>query len=227
MTVAKTSLLYNLSDRLNRWAQRVGLGGKLAIALTVAAIAAGLTTYAALTGSAPFESGPGTILILLNVDLVLLLMLAAVVARRLVRVWIDRRRGSAGSRLHTRFVLLFSVVAVTPAIIVSVFSAVFFSLGIQGWFSDRVRTALQESGAVAESYLKEHRQVITGEVLAMARDLNRSAPLLMNNPQRFQRLIASQARLRSSPTENSRNFQNLLFRNRSFNVDSMKLMVWR
>ena len=58
MTVANTSLLYNLSDRLNRWAQRVGLGGKLAIALTVAAIAAGLTTYAALTGSAPFESGP-------------------------------------------------------------------------------------------------------------------------------------------------------------------------
>jgi two-component system nitrogen regulation sensor histidine kinase NtrY len=197
MTVANTSLLYNLPDRLNRWARRVGLGGKLAIALAVAALAAGLTTYGALTGSAPFRSEPGTILILLNVDLVLLLILAAVVARRLVRVWIDRRRGSAGSRLHTRFVLLFSLVAVTPAIIVSIFSAVFFSLGIQAWFSDRVRTALQESGAVAESYLKEHRQVITGEVLAMARDLNRSAPMLMNDPQRFQRLIVSQARLRS------------------------------
>jgi two-component system nitrogen regulation sensor histidine kinase NtrY len=163
----------------------------------VAAIAAGLTTYAALTGSAPFESGPGTILILLNVDLVLLLLLAAVVARRLVRVWIDRRRGSAGSRLHTRFVLLFSVVAVTPAIIVSVFSAVFFSLGIQAWFSERVRTALQESAAVAEAYLKEHRQVITGEVLAMARDVNRLAPVLVNNPRRFQRVLTTQARLRS------------------------------
>ena len=197
MTVAATSVLLNLSGRLNRWAQRVGLGGKLAIALTVAAIAAGLTTYAALTGSAPFESGPGTILILLNVDLVLLLVLATVVARRLVRVWIDRRRGAAGSRLYTRFVLLFSVVAVTPAIIVSVFSVVFFSLGIEAWFSERVRTVVQQSAAVAEAYLKEHRQVIRGEVLAMARDLNRAAPLLMDNPRRFRRVVAAQARLRS------------------------------
>ena len=41
-------------------------------------------------------------LTLLNLDLVLLLALAAVVAKRLAEVWMERRRGLAGSRLQVR-----------------------------------------------------------------------------------------------------------------------------
>jgi two-component system nitrogen regulation sensor histidine kinase NtrY len=187
----------SLAARLVRWADRVGLGRKLAIALATAAGAAGIATYAALTGSSPFGTEPHTILILLNLDLVLFLLLASIVARRLVQVWIERRRGSVGSRLHTRLVMLFSVVAVTPAVIVSVFSAVFFTLGVQTWFSNQVRTALEASLAVAEAYLQEHQQTIRGDLLAMAQDINRSAPRLISNPELFERTVATQSRLRS------------------------------
>src|SRR5688500_9859972 len=142
------------TQRLRLWAERVGLAGKLAIALTVAAVASGFATYAALTG-AEFSPDPGTVLLLLNLDLVLLLLLGSVVARRIVQLWAERRRGSAGSRLHVRLVVLFSALAAAPAIVVAVFSALFFNLGVQAWFSDRVRIALRESLAVAESYLEE------------------------------------------------------------------------
>ncbi len=54
------------------WASRMGLARKLAIALTVAAIASGIATYVALTGPTPFGPDPTTILILLNINLVLL-----------------------------------------------------------------------------------------------------------------------------------------------------------
>ncbi len=183
--------------RLSAWAARVGLPRKLAFGLAAAALASGLATAAALTGSSPFGPDARTILVLLNLDLVLFLALGTIVARRLVRVWLERRRGSAGSQLHTRFVLLFSLVAVTPAIIVSIFSAVFFNFGMQAWFSDRVRSALTASLAVAEAYLEEHQQVIRGDILAMARDLNRATPLFANNPQRLERMVATQAALRS------------------------------
>jgi two-component system nitrogen regulation sensor histidine kinase NtrY len=183
--------------RIVAWAGRNRLGRIFAVALAVVSLISALSTYASLTGSSPLGSDPQTILIHLYVDTVLFLVLGAVVARRLVLLWMERRRGSIGARLHTRLVVLFSLVALTPAVIVSVFFTVFFSFGIEGWFSNAVRTALTESKLVAEAYLKEHQQVIRGDVLAMARDINREAPQVWNKPEQFSRVLARQALFRN------------------------------
>ena len=158
MTVGMAALRTNPRLRLARWARRSGLGRKFAFGLTVAAAASGVATYAAMTGATPFGQDPNTVLVLLYIDLALLLLLGAVVARRIVQLWSERRRGSAGSRLHVRLVMLFSLVAVTPAIVVAVFSVLFLNFGVQAWFSDRVSTALGASLAVSKAYLDEHRQ---------------------------------------------------------------------
>ena len=183
--------------RLSHWGRRHRLGRKLAVALAVVSLGSALITYAALSGSIPFATDPRALLLLLNVDLVLFLALGAIVARRLVRIWIARRRGSVGSRLHSRLVFWFTLIAAVPAIAVSVFSAVFFSLGVQAWFSDRVQTALDEASIVAESYFREHQQVIRGDVLAIARDLNRAAPQLWAEPAKFNQMMAAQGVLRN------------------------------
>ena len=188
------------ANRFYKWAGRVALGRKLVIALIVAALGMAVLTYAVLSGWASFgasEKNVRRILILLNIDLVLFLILGAIVARRLVQLWMERRRGAVGSRIHTRLVVLFSLVAVTPTIIVAVSSAIFFSLGVQSWFSDRVRTALSESNAVAQAYLKEHQQSIRGDILAMARDVTRFAALAANDKKRFQRFVATQSTIRA------------------------------
>jgi two-component system nitrogen regulation sensor histidine kinase NtrY len=185
------------SRRFTRWAHRVGMARKLAIGLTVAALVSGIATYIAFTGSSPLGPDPKIVLFLLNLDLVLLLLLGAVVARRIVNLWVERRRGQAGSRLHVRLVVLFSIVAVTPAILVAVFSALFFNFGIQAWFSERVRVALHESLAVTDAYLEEHTQAIRADVLAMANDINRDAPLLARSSLIFQRMVEEQAAARS------------------------------
>ena len=187
----------SLSRQVLTWAGRIGLGRKLAVALAVLALASGIGTYAALTGLPPFKDSPGSVLFFLNLNLVLLLALGAVIAKRLVQVWAERRRGHAGSRLHVRLVVLFSVIAVTPTIIVAVFSYLFFAFGVQSWFSDRVRTALSESRAVAEAYLHEHQQVIRADVLMMASDLSHDAPSLIADPQRLNQVVGAQAALRS------------------------------
>jgi two-component system nitrogen regulation sensor histidine kinase NtrY len=135
----------------------------------------GIATYLALTGAPPFGPRPVLVLLLLNLDLVLLLALAAVVAKRLFEVRAERRRGLAGSRLQVRLVGLFSLIAVLPTIIVAVFSYLFFSFGVESWFSDKVRTAITESVAVADAYVREHQQAIRADALAMAADLDRSA----------------------------------------------------
>ena len=179
-----------------RWARQVHLSRIMTIALAIAVLGAAFGTYAVLTDLTTLGSEPNTVLIFLNIDLALLLLLAVFIVRRIVSIWSDRRKGSAGSRLHVRLVVLFGLVSVTPAIIVAIFSALFFNFGIESWFSDRERTALNASLAVADGYLKEHKQNIRADVLRMARDLSNEAPTLGNSPARFNQVVNMQSQLR-------------------------------
>ncbi len=179
------------------WASRIRLGRKLALALAVAAASSAAATWAALKGLPPFDTRPHLDALYLLLNLVLVLPLFAIVAWRLVQVWTERRRGLAGSQLHVRFVLVFSLLAVIPTIIVAVFSYLLFSFGVQAWFSERVRTALSESLAVAEAYLHEHQQAIRADVISMASDLDRDSAFLSIDPARLNQIVAAQAELRS------------------------------
>ncbi len=179
------------------WASRIRLGRKLALALAVAAVLSAAATWAALKGLPPFDTRPHLDALYLLLNLVLVLPLFAVVAWRLVQVWTERRRGLAGSQLHVRFVLVFSLLAVIPTIIVAVFSYLLFTFGVQAWFSERVRTSLSESLAVAEAYLHEHQQAIRADVISMASDLDRDAAFLSIDPARLNQIVGAQAELRS------------------------------
>ncbi len=84
------------------WATKVRLRHKLIVTLVVASVASGIATYAALTKSPFFSNDPTTVLILSLLDLGFLLLLGAMVAQRIVSIWMKRRHNQAGSRLHVR-----------------------------------------------------------------------------------------------------------------------------
>lgn len=180
-----------------RWARRHDLERRLALALAVLAIASGIGTAVVLTGSGPLGPEPDMVLAAIYLNIAFLLALGALITRQLARIWVERRRGQAGSRLHVRLAVMFAAVAITPTLIVSIFSAVFFDFGLRGWFSERVATAVKSSTAVAEAYLEEHRQTIRGDALAMANDLNREAPFLLSDPRRFEQVMSAQAAVRN------------------------------
>lgn len=185
-------------------------GGRLAIVLILLAIISGFATYAALNALPPFGNDPDTVFWLLNLDLIILLLFVTLTASRVVNIWSGRRRGLAGSKLHVRLVLIFSLLTVTPAILMTIFSAFFLHFGVQSWFSDRVRTAIEESQAVAKAYLNEHQQVIRADALAAANDLNRQAEILSENRTALEQIMQTQSMLR--------NFSETLIFDRSGNV---------
>ena len=129
-------------------------------------------------------------------NLVVLLPLGLTLILRLVRVWAERRRGSAGARLHVRLVLMLGVVAITPAILVAIFATVFFNLGIQAWFNDRVRTALHEGLEASQGYLEEHRNHVRSDAVGMGNDLVRVMQELPGQAQAFAQVLYSQTVLR-------------------------------
>src|SRR6185437_11835453 len=99
-----------------------GLTGRVAaMSLAALAVLAGAVTYAWLAGFVPAAFGTsGWMTGLLVADLLIAVTLVAVLAVRLTQLWLDRRRGAAGSRLHMRLVLVCSVFTITPTIIVSI-----------------------------------------------------------------------------------------------------------
>ncbi|MBL8806515.1 MAG: PAS domain-containing sensor histidine kinase [Rhodospirillales bacterium] len=181
--------------RLRRWASRVGLSRKIAFVLAVLAVLSGGATYLAVTA----EQGPDprTVTWLLLVNLVLILALGSVVARELVRLWIERRRGLAGARLHVQLVALFTVIAGAPTAVMAVAAVLFFNLGVQAWFSDPVRQAIGQSLAAAQAYLDEHRSNIRGDIIAMANDISREGAVMLADGEAMQRLVSSQTAIRA------------------------------
>jgi len=185
-----------LRHRIALWAAGAGLGRTAALVLGVLAIGSVLATYILFTGAPPFGPDRGSVLLLLTLNIILLLVFGAIVAKRLVEVFTQRRRGLAGSRLHIRLVVLFSAVAVTPTIIVAVFSYLFLSFGMESWFSDKVRTAIEESRVVAQAYLEEHQQNLRADALEVATDINRNAYRFARNPQGLSAFIEDEVRQR-------------------------------
>ena len=151
------------------------LGKVVTLVLAAGALGLAIGTFVLLSGGAPITLRPNLVFVTVLANVSVLLLLGAVLAGRLTRVWVERRRGSAGSRLHVRLVLLFSVVAVTPSIVVAVFASAFFNLGIQSWFDDRIRSALDGSLSVARSSLEEHRNNIRADALGVAISLQRAS----------------------------------------------------
>jgi two-component system nitrogen regulation sensor histidine kinase NtrY len=173
------------------------LGRLVTLALATAAAGLGVGSFIIMSSGAPLAIRPNLVTALVVSNLSVLLLLGASLAGRLTRVWVERRRGSAGSRLHVRLVLLFSAVAVLPTIVVGVFATAWFSLGIQFWFNDRIRTALEEGLQASQGYLAEHRDMIKTDALIMKAELESAGRVFIgNSPDEFSEVLSSQTFMR-------------------------------
>ncbi len=170
---------------------------KVGILLVIASIISGFMTYAALSKTPPFGDNPDLVIWLLNIDLIILLLLVSLIAKRIVAVWSNKKKGVAGSHLHVRLVYIFSILVAVPTIVMTIFSVLLFHYGVQAWFSQRVQTAINESQAVAQSYLEEHKQVIRADTLAMASDIDRQSGRLVLNEKLFSKVIDTQSYIRN------------------------------
>ncbi len=155
-------------DRLRRQ-RRVQNLATLGLVLVGPVLAS--ATFAAL---GPLRQGANSLGLRLIVlaDLVYVLVVAAMVLARVAKMVAERRAKSAGSRLHLRLTAVFTLVALVPTVLVAVFAALTINIGLEGWFSDRVRSVVHNSLAAAEAYEGEHRADLEADVKALADYLN-------------------------------------------------------
>ncbi len=161
------------------------------------ALAAALTAASVALGSSPNLIGPlgpasPLVLILLGLGFVLIVAMAGVLSWRLLRL-LGARSSDAGARLHLRFVALFALAAVAPAVIVALFFGVLVTRGVDNWFSARVQSVVENSATVARSYVEEQKTYLSDHVALMANALNLAAPTLADSPVAYGRYLGDVA----------------------------------
>jgi two-component system nitrogen regulation sensor histidine kinase NtrY len=105
----------------------------------------------------PFDPGTSvvTLRLVLLADLVYILVVATLVLGTIARMITARRARSAGSRLHLRLTGVFAIVALIPTVTVAVFAGLTVSVGLESWFSDKVRSVVGASLSAAEAYRED------------------------------------------------------------------------
>src|SRR5215213_560344 len=164
--------------------------------IVILSILCGLATYLILTGLAPIKPNRELIGGLMAANLLLVSLMAGMIGWQIWKLLRDRQRGIAGAGLHIRIVGLFSLIAALPAIIVALFATVTLSRGLDTWFSDRTRSVVDSSVAVAQSYIRETSERIRDDVVSISNDLNQHREMFEKDSSGFVKRVATHAALR-------------------------------
>lgn len=156
-------------------------------------------TFVVLTGLTPIVPTSRVVVTFLLINGATILLLLAIVAREVWQIIQARRQGHAASRLHVRVVSLFAVIAVLPAVLVSIAANITLERGLDRLFSVRTRAVIENSLAVANAYVVEHGKLIQGDVVGIANDISRARPIYDLDRESFRKILTESAISRNLP----------------------------
>jgi two-component system, NtrC family, nitrogen regulation sensor histidine kinase NtrY len=174
-----------------RWQRRLVLIARkrlmpfLEIVTVVVMLAVMTATYFIVTGAGAPQRllSPPLVSLLLVANLVPVMGLMVLIARRVAKGRAARSPVGGSGRLHVRLVALFSAIASVPTLLVVIFASLLFQYGVEFWFSERARLAVENSDLVAQAYVQEAKERIVADVNAMGGDVNRySADFGIDSP---------------------------------------------
>ena len=164
----------------------------LELSLGAVASAVAVATYLILSGATPIEPSPRTVALLLIGNVFVAAALVGAIAWRLYNLSRTRGTGAAGAQLHVRMVMVFAAISIVPTVMVALFSAVMLNLGIDSWFSARVKTSIDNAASLAQAYVAEQKLSMQTDVLALAADVNRQLFLAVSDPPAFREYLLRQ-----------------------------------
>ncbi|MCM2399617.1 PAS domain-containing sensor histidine kinase [Rhizobium sp. S153] len=158
------------------------------------ALACAIFTLPVLLGLTPIEPTSQVLVASAIVNSLFIVGLMFLIGREVTRLLKARTRGRAAARLHVRIVVLFSIVAITPAILVAIFASITLNVGLDRWFSLRTQSIVSSSMNVAQAYMLENASYLQGQTISMANDLERNRALYYLDRTGFVQLLTRQTK---------------------------------
>ncbi|MEQ8405268.1 MAG: HAMP domain-containing protein [Oceanicaulis sp.] len=171
------------------------------VGFVAAAFGAVMLAYMAVAGEGGIGPGGGIFAALMVAEVVLVGGLGAWVAFRASRHLRGRRFGEPAPRLQMRFITLFAVAAVVPAVLMAGFHALVLGRGIEFWFGEPVNAVVESSADLAREWPNVALENVNIQLGGVAEDLAFPAALdaLRNQRILYRQYLTQQARLRNIP----------------------------
>ncbi len=189
-------------DRLARLRRTRRAGTAATLGLVVLGPVLVILTFLML---GPLSQGANSLLLrsVLLADLVYVLTVATLVLYRVARMIAARRAKSAGSRLHLRLTGVFAIIALIPTVLVAIFAGLTINIGLEGWFSDRVRNVVGASLDAAVAYEEVQVRDLREDALGLAGYLDavRERRILLSDGEIRQFLTTGQAQIQRGLSE--------------------------
>jgi two-component system nitrogen regulation sensor histidine kinase NtrY len=110
--------------------------------------------------------------VLVYADALLILVILFVLARNLLRLWLERRQRALGARFKTKLVATYVGLSLVPVLLLFFYASELLQGSIERWFSSSLRSVLEQSSAVAQSLQREIGDRNYREALRVARRLS-------------------------------------------------------
>ena len=158
-----------------------------------AALALAVATFVIFAGFTPIIPTTLVVLGILGGDGLVVVVLLVFIVMEAQKLRAARRVTRAGSRLHTRLVVLFSLVAAIPALFTAVIATVSVEWAINPAFMRNVSAFINESGASSQLYRESQCQALLRDAQLTASDLSGAATLLKGDRAVFQNYLDQRA----------------------------------
>jgi len=165
--------------------------------IIAALVSSGMTYYVITDETKAIGPDPSAVIKLVLLDLIILLALVVLITRKIFKNLVYKVNDKAGGRLRNRIIVMFSLVAAIPTIIISIFSAYFFNFGLQSWFNQRLENMLHYSVSLSDAYISEYTLQMKRTSLSVAEDLGDMYYDLVHTPNLFNKVLNAQAEIRS------------------------------
>jgi two-component system nitrogen regulation sensor histidine kinase NtrY len=159
-----------------------------------AALLLAVATFVIFAGFTPIIPTTYVVLGILGGDGLVVVVLCVFIAMEVHKLRVARKAARAGSRLHTRLVVLFSLVAAIPALFTALIATVSVEWAINPAFMRNVAAFINESGASSQLYRESQCQSLLRDADLTAGDLSRATPLLTDHREVFQNLLDNRAK---------------------------------
>ena len=191
------NFFFKLITILSLWFKKPSTNRKITILLIILSFIASIITYLVFTNSLPFFKTTPTIAITtIFIDTILLLCLCFKVVRKIILTWVDRKKGTVGSKISTKFILTFALLVLIPTITLSIFSSLFFNISMKGWFNERVLRIAEQSNMIADAYYKEHIQSIKSDASTMGKEIDEEFNTIFLDLNKLNNFVYTQIKLR-------------------------------
>ena len=108
-------------------------------------------------------------------DITMLLALVFVLARNIVKLVVERRRGLPFSRFRAKLVLAMLGLTIIPSVLVLIVGGELIRQTTARWFADPIEEVLRSANAIAVDYYTEHQAMVAGHAERIARGLPAAA----------------------------------------------------